>query len=141
MTVDWQRENAKGTLWSATITDGQQGWFEIQIEHSPDGWDWVVNHDRRFWGRENTLDQAKIAVAAQLDRTGQHFPRCEIRPFTENEDGGYLISFPDFPGVVASGSMPEEAITRARDALEVYRNTMRRMEVPEGGGSAGARGG
>ena len=80
-------------------------------------------------------------MAAQLDRTGPHFPRCEIRPFTENEDGGYLISFPDFPGVVASGSMPEEAIRRARDALEVYRNTMGRMEVPEGGGSAGARGG
>jgi hypothetical protein len=129
MTVEWQKENPEGTLWSATMADGQQGWFESQIERSPGGWDWVVNHDRRFWGRENTLDQAKIAVAAQLDRTGEHFPRCEIRPFSENEDGGYLISFPDFPGVVASGAMPEEAIRRARDALEVYRSTMRRTKV------------
>jgi len=134
MTVEWQRENAEGTLWSATLADGQQGWFEVQIERGPDGWDWVVNHDRRFWGRENTVDQAKTAVAAQLEQAGQQFPRCEIRPFTENEDGGYLISFPDFPGVVASGSMPEEAITRARDALEVYRNTMRRMDVLGAGG-------
>jgi hypothetical protein len=129
MAVEWQRENPESTLWSATMADGQQGWFESQIEHSPDGWDWVVNHDRRFWGRENTLDQAKLAVAAQLERTGEHFPRCEIRPFSENEDGGYLISFSDFPGVVASGAMPEEAIRRARDALEVYRSTMRRTKV------------
>jgi hypothetical protein len=42
MTVEWQRENPEGTLWSATMTDGQQGWFEIQIERNPDGWDWVV---------------------------------------------------------------------------------------------------
>jgi hypothetical protein len=129
MTVEWQKVNPEGTLWSATMADGQQGWFESQIERSPDGWDWVVNHDRRFWGRENTLDQAKVAVAAQIERTGEHFPRCEIRPFSENEDGGYLISFPDFPGVVASGAMPEEAIRRARDALEVYRSTMRRTKV------------
>jgi hypothetical protein len=129
MTVEWQRENPEGTLWSTTMGDGQQGWFESQIEWSPDGWDWVVNHDRRFWGRENTLDHAKIAVAAQLDRTGEHFPRCEIRPFSEIEDGGYLISFPDFPSVVASGAIPEEAIRRARDALEVYRSTMRRAKV------------
>jgi predicted RNase H-like HicB family nuclease len=134
MTAKWQRENPEGTLWSATMADGQHGWLEIEIERSPDGWDWVVNHDRRFWGRENTLDQAKIAVAAQLALTGEHVPRCEIRPFTENEDGGYLISFPDFPGVVASGAMPEEAIRRARDALEVYRSTMRRREVPGASG-------
>jgi hypothetical protein len=74
------------------MADGQQGWLESQIERSPDGWDCVVNHDRRFSGRENMLDPAKIAVAAQLEGTGEHFPRCEIRPFSENEDGGYLIS-------------------------------------------------
>jgi hypothetical protein len=32
MTVKWQRENAEGTLWSATVLDGQQGWFEIQVD-------------------------------------------------------------------------------------------------------------
>jgi predicted RNase H-like HicB family nuclease len=130
MTVKWQPENAEGSLWSATVTDGQQGWLEIQMERSPDGWDWAINHDRRFWGQESTFEQAKIAVAAQLEQMCQHFPRCEIRPFTENESGGYLISFPDFAGVVASGAMPEEAIQRGRDALEVYRSTIRRVEVP-----------
>jgi hypothetical protein len=105
MTVKWQPENAEGSLWSATVTDGQQGWFEIQMERSPDGWDWAINHDRRFWGQESTIEQAKTAVAAQLEQTGQDFPRCEIRRFTENESGGYLITFPDFPGVVASGAM------------------------------------
>jgi predicted RNase H-like HicB family nuclease len=49
--------------------------------------------------------------------------------FTENEGGGYLISFPDFPGVVASGAMPENAIQRGRDALDVYRSTIRRAEI------------
>jgi hypothetical protein len=73
MTVKWQPENAEGTLWSATMADGQQGCFEIQMERSPDGWDWVINHDRRFWGQENTLEQAKIAVATQLEQMGQHF--------------------------------------------------------------------
>jgi hypothetical protein len=50
------------------MVDGQQGWLEIQIEQSPDGWDWVVDHDRRFWGRQNTLGQAKIALAVQSGR-------------------------------------------------------------------------
>jgi hypothetical protein len=113
------------------MTDGQQGWFEIQMERSPDGWVWVINHDRRFWGQENTLEQAKIAVAAQLEQTGQHFPLCEIRRFTENEGDGYLISFPDLPGVVTSSAMPEEAIRRGRDALDVSRSTMRRAEIPK----------
>jgi len=70
-------------------------------------------------------------VAAQFEQTGQHFTRCEIRPFTENEGDGYLISFPDFPGVVASGAMPQEAIRRGRDALDVFRSTMRRAEIPK----------
>jgi hypothetical protein len=99
MTVTWQRENAEGSLWSATVTDGQQGWFEIQMERSADGWDWAINHDRRFWGQESTVEKAKIAAAAQLEQTGQHFPRCEICRFTENESGGYLMSFPDFPAL------------------------------------------
>jgi hypothetical protein len=55
MKVKWQPENTEGTLWSATMADGQQGWFEIQMERIPDGWDWVINHDHRFWGQENTL--------------------------------------------------------------------------------------
>ena len=97
MTVKSQPENAVGTLWSATVADGQQGWFEIQMERGRDSWDWAINHDRRLWGEENTLEQAKSAVAVQLEQTGQHFPRCEICRFTENESGEYLMSVPDSP--------------------------------------------
>jgi hypothetical protein len=122
MTVKWQPENAEGSLWSATVTDGQQGWFEIQMERSPDGWDWAINHDRRFWGQESTIEKAKTAVAAQLEQTGQDFPRCEIRRFTENESGGISHEIPGLPrccgercyarrsdpaGARRTGSLPE----------------------------------
>jgi hypothetical protein len=80
MTVEWQPENAEGTLWSATVADGQQGWFEIQMERGPDGWDWVINHDRRFCGQENTREQAKIAAAGQLEQTGQPFSSVRDPP-------------------------------------------------------------
>jgi hypothetical protein len=55
-----------------------------------------------------------MQLAAQLKQTGRLFPRCAIRRFTENESGGYLIGSPDFPSVVASGAMHEEATARAR---------------------------
>ena len=107
MSIAWHRDNPEGTAWSATIGDGQEGWFEITLELDPDGWRWIINHDRAFWGQERTLEQAKVAASAQLDRTSQRFPRCEIRPFTENEGDRYLITFLDFPGVVASGATPD----------------------------------
>jgi hypothetical protein len=69
------------------------------MERGRDSWDWAINHDRRLWGQENALEQAKIAVAAQLERTGQDFPRCEICRFTENESGEYLMSVPDSPAL------------------------------------------
>jgi predicted RNase H-like HicB family nuclease len=123
MSIEWHRDNLEGTVWSAMIADGQEGWFEAQVELDPAGWRWIISHDRAFWGQERTLEQAKVAVSAQLDRTSQRFPRCEIRPLTENDGGGYLITFSGFPGVVASGATPEEAIRRGRDALEAYRRT------------------
>jgi hypothetical protein len=123
MSIAWHRDNPEGTVWSATINDGQEGWFEIALELDPGGWRWIINHDHAFRGQERTLEQAKVAASAQLDRTSRRFPRCEIRPFTENEGGGYLITFSDFPGVVASGATPEEAIHHGRDALDVYRRT------------------
>ena len=36
---DQMEENAEDTLWSATMADGRQGWFEIQMDRSPNGWD------------------------------------------------------------------------------------------------------
>ena len=51
-------------------------------------------------------------------------PRFEIRPLTQDEGGGYLIEFPDFPGCMADGETPEEAIHEGRDALLSYRRTL-----------------
>jgi predicted RNase H-like HicB family nuclease len=39
-----------------------------------------------------------------------------------------MITFPDLPGVVASGARPEEAIRHGRDALEVYCRTATELE-------------
>ena len=39
ITVKRQAENAEDTLRSATMADGRQGWFEIQMERSPNSQD------------------------------------------------------------------------------------------------------
>jgi predicted RNase H-like HicB family nuclease len=128
MSIEWHRDDFEGTVWSAMIPDGQEGWFEVQVEQDPAGWGWTISHDRAYWGQERSLEQAKAAVSAQLDQSTQRFPHCEIRPSTENEGGGYLITFSGFPGVVASGATPEGAIRRGRGALEAYH----RARAPEG---------
>lgn len=51
-------------------------------------------------------------------------PRFEIRPLTQDEGGGYLIEFPDYPGCMADGETPEEAIQEGRDALLSYKRTL-----------------
>jgi hypothetical protein len=149
MTVKSQPENAVGTLWSATVTDGQQGWFEIQMERGRDSWDWAINDDRRLWGQENALEQAKTAVAAQLEQMGQDFPRCEICRFTENESGEDLMSIPDSPALWRAVPCPKQRssegvthwmFTRARSGgRKPRRRVVRRTrakgscEVPSGG--------
>ncbi len=44
-------------------------------------------------------------------------PRLEIKPLSEYDGGGYVIEFLDFPGCIADGATPEEAIREGRDAL------------------------
>ena len=56
-----------------------------------------------------------------------NLPRFEIRPLTEEEGGGYLIEFPDFPGCTADGDTPEEAIREGRDALISYQRTLEEL--------------
>jgi antitoxin HicB len=57
-------------------------------------------------------------------------PRFEIRPLTEDEGGGYLIEFPDYPGCMADGETPEAAIAEGRDALVSYVATLRELDRP-----------
>ncbi|MDE2446110.1 MAG: type II toxin-antitoxin system HicB family antitoxin [Alphaproteobacteria bacterium] len=62
-------------------------------------------------------------------------PRFEISALTEEDGGGYLIAFPDFPGCFADGETPEEAIREGRDALLSYKRTLEELgrKVPEQG--------
>lgn len=42
----------------------------------------------------------------------------ELRPLSLDEGGGFLISFPNFPGCIADGETVEEAICNGRDTLK-----------------------
>jgi len=57
-------------------------------------------------------------------------PRFEIRPLSDAEGGGYLVEFPDFPGCIADGETPEEALSEGRDALESYCRTLEELRRP-----------
>jgi antitoxin HicB len=62
-------------------------------------------------------------------------PRFEIKPLSEDDGGGYLIEFPDFPGCIADGETPEEAMKEGRDALVSYTRTLEELgrKIPESG--------
>jgi antitoxin HicB len=57
-------------------------------------------------------------------------PRFEIRPLADVEGGGYLIEFPDYPGCVADGETPEQAIKEGLDALNSYCKTLEELGRP-----------
>ena len=56
-------------------------------------------------------------------------PRFKIRPLSEEEGGGYLIEFPDFPGCVSDGETPEMAMREGKDALASYIATMAELSL------------
>jgi antitoxin HicB len=63
-------------------------------------------------------------------------PRFEVRPLSSEEGVGYLVEFPDYPGCIADGETPEDAIREARDALASYLTTVEelgRSELVEAG--------
>ena len=47
-----------------------------------------------------------------------HEYRFEVRPLSQDEGGGYLISFPDIPGCISDGETVLEAIRNGMDALQ-----------------------
>jgi antitoxin HicB len=49
----------------------------------------------------------------------------EMRPLSEAEGAGWLISFPDLPGCIADGDTPEEAMVNGKDALEAWIKAVR----------------
>ncbi len=67
----------------------------------------------------------------------------EIRPLTEAEGGGFLVTFPDLPGCMADGGTPEEAIAEARGAFSCWMDAHiadgRKIPVPGKSGAAPVR--
>jgi antitoxin HicB len=59
---------------------------------------------------------------------GADLPRFEVRPLSSEERVGNLVEFPDYPGCLADGATPEEAIAEARDALASYLATLDELE-------------
>ena len=71
----------------------------------------------------------------------QILPRFEMRPLTDEEGGGYLIEFPDYPGCLADGETPKEAMNEGVDALQSYKSTLQELgrPIPEAGGVYGGQ--
>jgi antitoxin HicB len=53
-----------------------------------------------------------------------------VRPLSKEEGSGYLVEFPDFPGVISDGETPEEAIRNGQDALAAALKTMQEFGDP-----------
>lgn len=53
-----------------------------------------------------------------------------IQPLSEEDGGGYLVSFPDLPGCIADGSTPEEAFHQAEDAMIAWIKTAKEFGDP-----------
>ncbi len=67
-----------------------------------------------------------------------------LTPLAEEDGGGWLIVFPDFPGAVMSdGETPEEALLNGRDALDAviaaYVEDGRALPLPGSGGAASGK--
>ena len=76
-----------------------------------------------------------------MDSHGYPF---ELTLLSDEEGGGWLIVFPDFPGAVMSdGETPEEALTNGRkallDVMEVYRQDGRKLPQPFNGRSVSGK--
>jgi antitoxin HicB len=61
----------------------------------------------------------------------------EMRPLSEEEGGGYLISFPDLPGCMSDGETIEDAINNGIDAMNSWIQTAKEFDdpIPEPGSS------
>jgi len=49
---------------------------------------------------------------------------------TPQPEGGYTVSVPDLPDVVTEGDSREEALARAKDAIEGYLEAMHEHDWP-----------
>lgn len=53
-----------------------------------------------------------------------------VEPLSEEDGGGYLITFPDLPGCMSDGETIEEAIVNGRDAFSGWMSARADMSKP-----------
>jgi predicted RNase H-like HicB family nuclease len=53
-----------------------------------------------------------------------------IEPLSDDDGGGYLISFPDLPGCVSDGETPEDAVVNGRDAFSAWMSARANIGKP-----------
>ncbi len=53
-----------------------------------------------------------------------------VHPLSQEDGGGYLITFPDLPGCMSDGETPEEALKNGRDAAHAWLETARAFGDP-----------
>ncbi|GJJ00352.1 hypothetical protein RugamoR64_08900 [Duganella rhizosphaerae] len=63
----------------------------------------------------------------------------EIRPLTQDEGGGFLISYPDFSVCISDGETVEEAIVNGRDALIATITALQLENLPVPAPHSGAK--
>jgi antitoxin HicB len=54
----------------------------------------------------------------------------EIRPLTDEEGGGFLISFPDFAECISDGDTVEEVLASGREALKATMAALKSKKLP-----------
>lgn len=64
----------------------------------------------------------------------------EVQPLSNDDGGGYLITFPDLPGCVSDGDTLEEALHNGLDAAESWLRTAAEFgdPIPEPGHRIGS---
>lgn len=64
----------------------------------------------------------------------------EVRPLSDEDGGGYRISFPDFAECISDGESVEEAIENGRDALKATIAALKARKLPVPAPSSAAPG-
>ncbi|TAN46594.1 MAG: toxin-antitoxin system HicB family antitoxin [Methylococcaceae bacterium] len=53
-----------------------------------------------------------------------------IEPLSDEDGGGYLITFPDLPGCVSDGETPQEAVINGHDAFSAWMSARAHIGKP-----------
>lgn len=61
----------------------------------------------------------------------------EIRPLSQEEGGGFLISYPDFAECISDGETVEDALKNGQDALRATIGALEAKDLPVPGANSG----